>query len=438
MKAFKTVAVALIAIGLTACTVHKADEAPALTGPSGAATAVSLAASPDTISHDGGSQSRITITAFGPDGKPLSRPPSLRLDMFVNGIQQDYGTLSARMVVPNGSGEAVAVYTAPPPPPANVFGTCNGLAGTCVEVVATVIGTNFEAASPQSVRIRLVPPGVIVPPGATPTASFTAPSVAVLNESVSFDASASLAGAGARGIVSHAWNFGDGTTGTGAIVTHTFRNAGVSHNVTLTVVNDLGLSASTTKVVAVGPGGPEKLPKPLYTSSPENPVVGQTVFFDAALSTAGVGHTITSYRWTFGDGSTASGVSVTHTYAVAGSHIVQLTVTDESGQAVTSEGKSLLVGSGGPTAVLSLIKMGGTSIQADGSASTATGTSAIVTYTFIWGDGTTDVSTTPVMAHTYPAPVSPATTSSFTVTLRVTDNATPPRTGTQTQSITVP
>src|SRR5215210_6951798 len=111
MKAFKTVAAALITIALTAC-VHKADEAPALTGPSGAATTVSLAASPDTISHDGGSQSRITITVFGPDGKPLSRPPSLRLDMFVNGIQQDYGTLSARTVVPNGNGEVVAVYTA--------------------------------------------------------------------------------------------------------------------------------------------------------------------------------------------------------------------------------------------------------------------------------------------------------------------------------------
>src|SRR5215210_2765493 len=112
MKAFKTLVAALGIIALTACTVHKADEAPALTGPSGSATSVSLAASPDSISHDGGSQSRITITVFGPDGKPFSRPPSLRLDMFVNGIQQDYGTLSARTVVPNGNGEVVAVYTA--------------------------------------------------------------------------------------------------------------------------------------------------------------------------------------------------------------------------------------------------------------------------------------------------------------------------------------
>ena len=158
---------------LTACTVHQADEAPPLTGPSGAATTVSLTASPDSISQDGGSQSRITITVFGPDGKPMARPPSLRLDMFVNGVQQDYGTLSARTVVPNGNGDAVAVYTAPPPPPGNQFGTCNGLAGTCIDIVATPIGTNFNAVSPQSVLLRLVPPGVILPPAGTPTAAFT-------------------------------------------------------------------------------------------------------------------------------------------------------------------------------------------------------------------------------------------------------------------------
>ena len=40
---------------------------------------------------------------------------------------------------------------------------------------------------------------------------------------------------------SYSWSFGDGTTGTGKIVTHTFSDAGVSYNVTLTVTNDLGL-----------------------------------------------------------------------------------------------------------------------------------------------------------------------------------------------------
>jgi len=88
--------------------------------------------------------------------------------------------------------------------------------------------------------------------------------------------------------------------------------------------------------------------------------------------------------------------------------------------------------------VLQLIKTGGTSIQADGSASTANGSSRIVTYTFIWGDNTQTVSTDPVQSHTYPPPVAPALTTTFTVTLRVTDNNVPPRTGTASQTITVP
>src|SRR6185295_9426224 len=113
MKAVKTLASVLAVVALTGC-VHKAEEAPALTGPSGSATSISLTASPDSINHDGGSQSRITVTVFGPDGKPFGSnppPPTLRLDMFVNGIQRDYGTLSARTIAPNGAGTAVAQYT---------------------------------------------------------------------------------------------------------------------------------------------------------------------------------------------------------------------------------------------------------------------------------------------------------------------------------------
>ena len=85
--------------------------------------------------------------------------------MFVNGVPQDFGTLSARTVVTNADGIATVVYTAPPTPPGSHFGTCNGLPGTCVEIVATPTGTAFEAAISQSVQIRLVPPGVILPPG---------------------------------------------------------------------------------------------------------------------------------------------------------------------------------------------------------------------------------------------------------------------------------
>ncbi len=38
-----------------------------------------------------------------------------------------------------------------------------------------------------------------------------------------------------------------------------------------------------------------------------------------------------SYAWKFGDGSTGTGVSPSHTYAAAGSFQVELTVTDDKG-----------------------------------------------------------------------------------------------------------
>ena len=46
---------------------------------------------------------------------------------------------------------------------------------------------------------------------------------------MTFDASTSLPGTGAARIVSYNWTFGDGATGTGQIVSHTFTTAGVSN-----------------------------------------------------------------------------------------------------------------------------------------------------------------------------------------------------------------
>ncbi|MGI8331772.1 LamG-like jellyroll fold domain-containing protein [Actinomadura scrupuli] len=52
--------------------------------------------------------------------------------------------------------------------------------------------------------------------------------------------------------------------------------------------------------------------------------------FDASGSADGDG-SVSSYAWDFGDGSTGSGVNVSHTYAAAGDRAVTLTVTDNDG-----------------------------------------------------------------------------------------------------------
>jgi hypothetical protein len=65
--------------------------------------------------------------------------------------------------------------------------------------------------------------------------------------------------------------------------------------------------------------------KAFFTFSPLHPKKAATVTFNADQSTSS--GEITVYDWDFGDNSTGSGVSPTHSYANSGSYVVKLTVT---------------------------------------------------------------------------------------------------------------
>ena len=69
-----------------------------------------------------------------------------------------------------------------------------------------------------------------------------------------------------------------------------------------------------------------------FGASPEMPGAAPTVVtFDASASSPGDGGAIVAYAWDLGDGTTASGETVTHTYLADGEYTVTLTVTDEAG-----------------------------------------------------------------------------------------------------------
>jgi PKD repeat protein len=125
-------------------------------------------------------------------------------------------------------------------------------------------------------------------------------------------------------IVNWAWNFGDGTTGSGQTVSHTYANSN-TYTVTLTVTDDDGatgtLSQSVTPVIVNAP------PTAQFTATPTG-VYG--IDFDATTSSDPDG-TIVSWAWNFGDGQSGNGQTVGHTYANGSTYTVTLTVTDNNG-----------------------------------------------------------------------------------------------------------
>lgn len=318
-----------------ACTVQQADTAPPLTGPSGFAQSITVTATPDRITQDGLSQSAIGVRVFDANGQPANAVP-LRVDILANGTVVDFGTLSTKSIVTGSDGRATTVYTAPPAPPSTQGGNTS-----TVTIRAVAIGSDAQASNSFTADIRLVPPGVILPPAGTPTASFTtSPSALLAGLPVNFDASPSQAGSGASAITSYAWSFGDGSSGAGRTTTKTFASAN-TFSVTLTVTNDRGVSASVTQAVTVDAAS---APAAAFNFSPASPGTSETVFFNASASLPAQGRTISAYRWTFGDGGTASGITTSHAYVTAGTYTVTLTVTDDLGQPATTT-QSVVVGS---------------------------------------------------------------------------------------------
>jgi PKD repeat protein len=157
-------------------------------------------------------------------------------------------------------------------------------------------------------------------PSVVPVANPGGPYLGNVNQALGFSGSGSAPSG--RTIVSFAWQFGDGGTGTGATTAHTYKTAG-NFTATLTVTDSSGATGSNnvavqiiTAPVAI-PGGP-------YTG-----VVGTAVSFNGSLSTAPPGSAL-GFSWQFGDGATGSGATPTHTYSSACTCTVTLTVTDDT------------------------------------------------------------------------------------------------------------
>ncbi|MCK4570972.1 PKD domain-containing protein [Candidatus Bipolaricaulota bacterium] len=150
-------------------------------------------------------------------------------------------------------------------------------------------------------------------------------------------------------IVSYHWEFGDGETGIGETVQHTY-NEGKYYVVTLTVTDEAGLMAQARLGMSVQPGqtsggcsdgscGDDDTPYAIITSnwSCSGAQVDEPIQFDGTASRPAIGKIIT-YSWDFGDGTSESGAIVTHAYNSQNTYIIKLTVIDEGGGVDTAIG----------------------------------------------------------------------------------------------------
>ncbi len=194
-------------------------------------------------------------------------------------------------------------------------------------IVTLTITDNNGASSETSLLVQVREAPESLPPHAEINAS---PWYGNAPLTVSFDAGSSFDFTGS--IVSYSWNFGDGNTASGMTVHHTFTQAG-NYTVTLTVTNSANLSTSDSVLIQVtDPALPVQLLAPIAIIKADN-YAGYAPFtaqFNASQSFDPDGE-ITSYEWSFGDGSTAEGETVTHTFTQAGTYTVVLTVIDTDG-----------------------------------------------------------------------------------------------------------
>jgi PKD repeat protein len=131
--------------------------------------------------------------------------------------------------------------------------------------------------------------------------------------------------------VSCSWSFGDGSSGIGCTITHTYATLG-SFTANVTATDSLGITATSTLAIAVN----SQLSLTTPSVSPSPTEVGTAVTF--TVTATGGTTPYTSFNWSFGDGTTAATTtaSTTHTYTSAGTFTTTVTVTDSAGSKISS------------------------------------------------------------------------------------------------------
>ena len=117
------------------------------------------------------------------------------------------------------------------------------------------------------------------------------------------------------------WDFGDGTGSTGREQVHVYSHSG-NFTVTMRVSNSLGLSQPASMTIEIG--NPQNAVCRCIATVPASAHVNSAVTFTAEEACAQA-----LYTWTFGDGVSLTGRTVTHAYPISSGFLWTLSVTSQ-------------------------------------------------------------------------------------------------------------
>ncbi len=243
---------------------------------------------------------------------------------------------------------------------------------------------------------------------AKPSASFTLSGSVCLQDSVQLNNTSTIA---AGIIVSWNWIFGDGNTANYSNSNsfyHTYNNFG-NFIAQLTVVSDSACVSDTAfRPVVIHPLPVVDFTIPAFVCMP----AGNAAFTNTSTINGGTMSNL-NFAWDFGDGNTSVQISPTHSYAAVGTYNVRLVATSQQG-CVADTVKQLSSFFPQPDAKFGIsapeLCEGVASVFSDSSTAPL---SAVASYAWDFGNGTTSTQPNPTVTY--------ATPGNYTVRLTVTN-----------------
>ncbi len=304
-------------------------------------------------------QLAVTIASASPNPTEVSK--STNFTATTSG-----GVGSSNCIWDFGDGVAADTCSA-----AHVYSTVGNF--TAIVTATDTLGVSATSSTTVSVKPKLA------------VSTSTSPKVTEVSKSATFNATTSF-GVGSPAC---SWSFGDGSSGTGCLTTHTYSTSG-TFTAIVTATDSLSVTVTRTVSVTVNPQ------LAVMASASPTSTVGTAVSFTTSIT---VGVSPVSCNWTFGDGSSGTGCQTSHIYAAAGTFVATVTATDNlnvtSTHSVTLVVDLAVTMSASPSPTEIGVPMTFTTIATGG----------VSPYTFSWsfGDGTSQVGS--ITAHTFTSPM---------------------------------